>query len=76
MAFMFLEKGALPFAPLWEKFFKDHAGFYSIYLHQHPSFNETMPQDFVFYGRKVPSQAHLMIQEKLAGEDTTQKCVR
>lgn len=56
VAFMFLAKGALPLAPLWENFFKGHAGFYSIYLHQHPSFNETFPQDSVFYGRKVPSQ--------------------
>ncbi|XP_027351477.1 glycosyltransferase BC10 [Abrus precatorius] len=57
VAFMFLAKGALPLAPLWEKFFKGHDAFYSIYLHQHPSFNETVPQDSVFYGRKVPSQA-------------------
>lgn len=56
VAFMFLAKGALPLAPLWENFFKGHAGFYSIYLHQHPSFNETFPRDSVFYGRKVPSQ--------------------
>lgn len=56
VAFMFLAKGALPLAPLWEKFFKGHKGFYSIYLHQHPSFNETVPEDSVFYGRKVPSQ--------------------
>ncbi|OIW17559.1 hypothetical protein TanjilG_08837 [Lupinus angustifolius] len=56
VAFMFLAQGALPMAPLWEKFFKGHEGFYSIYLHQHPSFNETVPQDSVFHGRKVPSQ--------------------
>ncbi|XP_061338352.1 glycosyltransferase BC10-like [Gastrolobium bilobum] len=56
VAFMFLAKGALPLAPLWENFFKGHEGFYSIYLHQHPSFNETLPKDSVFYGRKVPSQ--------------------
>ncbi|KAF1870061.1 hypothetical protein Lal_00017641 [Lupinus albus] len=56
VAFMFLAQGALPMAPLWEKFFKGHEGFYSIYLHQHPSFNETLPQGSVFHGRKVPSQ--------------------
>ncbi|XP_019455022.1 PREDICTED: uncharacterized protein LOC109356140 [Lupinus angustifolius] len=56
VAFMFLAQGALPLAPLWEKFFKGHKGFYNIYLHQHPSFNETLPQDSVFYGRKIPSQ--------------------
>ncbi|CAL0314637.1 unnamed protein product [Lupinus luteus] len=56
VAFMFLAQGALPLSPLWEKFFKGHKGFYNIYLHQHPSFNETVPQDSVFCGRKIPSQ--------------------
>ncbi|KAK7295776.1 hypothetical protein RJT34_18688 [Clitoria ternatea] len=56
VAFMFLAKSALPLAPLWEKFFKGHEHFYSIYLHQNPSFNATIPEDSVFYGRKVPSQ--------------------
>ncbi|KAL1323279.1 uncharacterized protein LOC107629467 isoform X1 [Arachis ipaensis] len=56
VAFMFLVKGALPLAPLWERFFKGHKGFYSIYLHQHPSFNETLPPDSVFFGRKFPSK--------------------
>ncbi|TKY64801.1 acetylglucosaminyltransferase protein [Spatholobus suberectus] len=56
VAFMFLAKGALPLAPLWEKFFKGQDGFYSIYLHRHPSFNVTVPEDSVFNGRNVPSQ--------------------
>ncbi|KAG4400102.1 hypothetical protein GLYMA_08G367200v4 [Glycine max] len=56
VAFMFLARGPLPLAPLWEKFFKGHDGFYSIYLHQHPCFSETMPEDSVFYGRNIPSE--------------------
>lgn len=60
VAFMFLAKGALPLAPLWEKFFKGHDGFYFIYLHQ-PPFNVTMPEDSVFYGRNVPSQVSLLL---------------
>ena len=56
VAFMFLARGPLPLAPLWEKFFKDHDGFYSIYLHQHPCYSETMPEDSVFYGRNIPSE--------------------
>ncbi|KAL1323159.1 hypothetical protein HN51_068220 [Arachis hypogaea] len=56
VAFMFLVRGALPLAPLWESFFKGHKEFYSIYLHQHPSFNETLPPDSVFFGRKIPSK--------------------
>ncbi|KAI4352205.1 hypothetical protein L6164_006479 [Bauhinia variegata] len=56
VAFMFLARGELPLGPLWEKFFKGREGFYSIYLHQDPSFNETVPEDSVFYGKKIPSQ--------------------
>ncbi|XP_014634078.1 uncharacterized protein [Glycine max] len=59
VAFMFLARGPLPLAPLWEKFFKGHDGFYSIYLHQHPCFSETMPEDSVFYGRNIPSEVSL-----------------
>ncbi|PON53098.1 Glycosyl transferase [Parasponia andersonii] len=56
VAFMFLTHGLLPLAPLWEKFFKGHEGFYSIYIHTHPSFNDTTPENSVFYGRRIPSQ--------------------
>ncbi|XP_028785530.1 glycosyltransferase BC10-like [Neltuma alba] len=56
VAFMFLAKGSLPLGPLWERFFKGHEGFYNIYLHQHPSFNKTLPEDSVFFGRRIPSQ--------------------
>ncbi|KAK9700194.1 hypothetical protein RND81_08G222600 [Saponaria officinalis] len=57
VAFMFLTKGALPLAPLWELFFKGHHGFYSIYIHTHPSFNYSWPQNSVFYERRIPSEA-------------------
>lgn len=60
VAFMFLVKGKLPLAPLWEKFFEGHAGFYSIYLHQDPSYHDNVREDSVFYGRKVPSQVRLL----------------
>lgn len=56
VAFMFLTKGPLPLAPLWELFFKGHQGFYSIYVHTHPSYNDSWPQSSVFYGRRIPSQ--------------------
>ncbi|KAH7533266.1 hypothetical protein FEM48_Zijuj04G0112400 [Ziziphus jujuba var. spinosa] len=56
VAFMFLTKGPLPLAPLWEKFFQGHQGFYSIYVHADPSFNDTVPETSVFYGRRIPSQ--------------------
>lgn len=56
VAFMFLTPGRLPLSPLWEMFFKGHEGLYSIYEHPHPSFNETYPQDSVFYHRAIPGQ--------------------
>lgn len=56
VAFMFLTKGPLPLSPLWEKFFKGHEGLYSIYVHAHPDFNESVPEDSVFHGRRIHSQ--------------------
>lgn len=56
IAFMFLTKGPLPLAPLWERFFNGHEGLYSIYVHSLPSFQDQFPASSVFYRRQVPSQ--------------------
>ncbi|XWS63527.1 hypothetical protein CRYUN_Cryun06bG0106600 [Craigia yunnanensis] len=56
VAFLFLTKGPVLLAPLWEKFFKGHEGMYSIYVHSNPSFNLSEPNDSVFYGRRIPSK--------------------
>lgn len=56
VAFMFLTKGDMPLAPLWEIFFKGHEGLYSIYVHAHPSFFDSYPEDSVFFGRRIPSK--------------------
>ncbi|KAK2982914.1 hypothetical protein RJ640_006328 [Escallonia rubra] len=56
IAFMFLTKGPLPLAPLWERFFKGHEGLYSIYVHPLPSFQAKFPSSSVFYKRQIPSQ--------------------
>lgn len=58
VAFMFLVKGALPLAPLWEMFFKGHQPLFSIYVHTHPSYNvsSSLPLSSVFHGRRIPSQ--------------------
>ncbi|KAF2321222.1 hypothetical protein GH714_035702 [Hevea brasiliensis] len=55
VAFMFLTKGPLPLAALWEKFFKGHEGLYSIYSSS-PSFNDTFPESSVFHERRIPSK--------------------
>lgn len=56
IAFMFLTKGPLPLAPLWERFFASHKGQYSIYIHSLPSYDADFPASSVFYKRQVPSQ--------------------
>ncbi|KAJ8773024.1 hypothetical protein K2173_028201 [Erythroxylum novogranatense] len=56
VAFLFLSRGSLPFAALWELFFKGHEGLYSVYWHTSPNFNGTVPQKSVFYGRRIPSK--------------------
>ncbi|KAM5567773.1 glycosyltransferase BC10 [Rosa sericea] len=56
VAFLFLTKGPVFLAPLWEKFFKGHQGLYSIYVHSNPSYNGSYPESPVFQGRRIPSQ--------------------
>ncbi|KAM7279910.1 hypothetical protein ACFE04_007044 [Oxalis oulophora] len=56
VAFMFLTKGPVVLAPLWEKFFKGHQGFYSIYVHSTPDFHEDLPETSIFYNRRIPSK--------------------
>lgn len=56
VAFMFLTRGPVAMAPLWEKFFKGHEGLYSIYVHTDPSFDEPVMEDSVFSGRRIPSK--------------------
>lgn len=56
IAFMFLTKGPLPLAPLWERFLKGHERLYSIYIHSLPSYRPQFPPSSVFYNRQIPSQ--------------------
>ncbi|KAF5197050.1 Serine/threonine-protein phosphatase 2A regulatory subunit A gamma isoform [Thalictrum thalictroides] len=56
VAFMFLTRGEVPFAPLWEKFFKGHQHLYSIYVHPNPSFNGTLASSPIFQDRRIPSE--------------------
>ncbi|XP_010545645.1 PREDICTED: uncharacterized protein LOC104817942 [Tarenaya hassleriana] len=56
MAFMFLVKGPLPFAPLWERFFKGHESLFSIYVHALPNYKPDFRSSSVFYRRFIPSQ--------------------
>ncbi|KAL5538579.1 hypothetical protein UlMin_046076 [Ulmus minor] len=57
VAFLFLIKGPIHLAPLWEMFFKGHEELYNIYVHPHPSYIDSHPVDSVFYGRRIPSKS-------------------
>lgn len=56
IAFMFLTKGPLPLAPVWERFLKGHESRYSVYVHPTPSYQAKFPPSSVFYKRQIPSQ--------------------
>ncbi|KAJ4836969.1 hypothetical protein Tsubulata_025279 [Turnera subulata] len=60
IAFMFLSKGPLPMAPLWERFFKGHEGLYSVYIHSLPTFESKFPPSSVFHRRQIPSQSQFV----------------
>lgn len=62
IAFMFLTRGRLPLAPLWEMFFKGNEGLFSIYLHTSPEFSDEPPESSVFYKRKIPSKVKVLGQ--------------
>ncbi|KAL9230367.1 hypothetical protein vseg_005729 [Gypsophila vaccaria] len=56
IAFMFLTKGPLPLAPLWERFFSGHETRFSIYVHSLPSYTQEFAPNSVFYRRHIPSK--------------------
>ena len=56
VAFMFLSRGPMYLAPLWEEFFKGNEGLYSVYIHSDPSYNHSFPESPVFHGRRIPSK--------------------
>lgn len=61
VAFMFLTKGSIPLAPLWEMFFKGHKERYTIYIHPHPLFSGSFPVSSVFHGRRIPSKVRFLL---------------
>lgn len=59
IAFMFLIKNNVSFAPLWEKFFKGNEGLYSIYVHCDPSYNQSETESSIFRDRRIPSKVNM-----------------
>ncbi|CAL4904758.1 unnamed protein product [Urochloa decumbens] len=60
VAFMFLTRGPLPLAPLWERFFAGAGAggreLYSVYVHATPGYRHDFPPASPFHRRQVPSQ--------------------
>ncbi|PIA55216.1 hypothetical protein AQUCO_00800148v1 [Aquilegia coerulea] len=56
VAFMFLTRGPLPLAPLWDKFFEGHEEFFSVYVHALPGYKLDVSNASAFYNRQIPSQ--------------------
>ncbi|KAG7016728.1 hypothetical protein SDJN02_21838, partial [Cucurbita argyrosperma subsp. argyrosperma] len=54
VAFMFLTRGPMYLAPLWEEFFKGNEGLYSVYIHSDPSYNHSFPESPVFHEACIP----------------------
>ncbi|KAF3456092.1 hypothetical protein FNV43_RR00736 [Rhamnella rubrinervis] len=75
VAFLFLTKGPIPLAPIWELFFNGHEGLYSIYVHPHPSYNHSnTPQNSVFHGRRIPSKWNGETNNDRCRETAISKC--
>lgn len=58
VAFMFLTRGKLPLAKLWERFFNGHQGLFSVYVHtSNLSYvDDGIPETSPFYRRRIPSK--------------------
>ncbi|CAI7909960.1 unnamed protein product, partial [Closterium sp. NIES-54] len=57
LAFLFMTRGRLPLAPFWERFFKGHEGFFSIYIHTAREFRYKPGElPSAFEGAHIPSQ--------------------
>ena len=61
VAFLFLTRGPLPHAPLWERFFTGHESEYVIHVHAAPGFelNASTVASPVFYGRTVTKSVYV-----------------
>ncbi|CAI5475636.1 unnamed protein product [Closterium sp. Yama58-4] len=57
LAFLFMTRGPLPLAPFWERFFKGHEGFFSMYIHTAREFRYKPGElPSAFEGAHIPSQ--------------------
>jgi hypothetical protein len=68
IAFMFLTRGPLPFARLWERYFFGHERLYSVYVHADPSYvPDDVPLSSPFYGRFIRSEVCVGAKSGMCG---------
>ena len=64
LSLLFLTRGPLPLARLWERWLSNQDGLYSIYVHAEPGFKLGSEYPALFQDREIPSQV-LRITNKL-----------
>ena len=58
LALLYLTRGPLPLAPVWDQWLKGQDGLYSLYVHPAPGFKYGTEVADVFRGREIPSQVN------------------
>ena len=61
LALLFLTRGPLPLAPVWDQWLKSQDGLYSLYVHPKPGFKYGTEVADVFRGREIPSQVNALL---------------
>ncbi|GBG67977.1 hypothetical protein CBR_g1096 [Chara braunii] len=57
IAFMFLVRGPMPLASVWERFLRGHEGYYSVYMHACPGFAYAANDSKLFSSNLIPSES-------------------
>ncbi|KAF2320222.1 hypothetical protein GH714_026086 [Hevea brasiliensis] len=60
VAFMFLTRGPLPMLPLWERFFRGHEKYFSIYIHTPPEY--VLNVQWILHSTEGRYQVRLKVQ--------------
>ena len=63
LSLLFLTRGPLPLARLWERWLSNQDGLYSIYIHAEPGFKLGSEYPAMFLDREIPSQVRRQISK-------------
>ena len=64
IALLFLTRGPLPLALVWDQWLKGQDGLYSVYVHPKPGFKYGSEVPDVFRGREIPSQVNSLLHKQ------------